>query len=57
MIPVFYRSHILAFCEDANEVRLIVEAAVIAYLGGAERGAGQKVTGLSHTEIIDICYE
>ena len=57
MIPIFDRSHILALCEDADKVRLVVEAAVIAYLGSAQRGAGEKITGLGHTQVIDICYE
>ena len=31
MIPVLYRSHVLALGENADEVRFIVESAVIAY--------------------------
>ena len=57
MIPVLYRSHILAFSKNADEIRFIVETAVIAYLGRAQRGAGEKITGLGHTQVIDICYE
>lgn len=57
MIPIFYRSHIFAFCKYADEVRLIVEATVIAYLGCTQRSAGKKVAGLGDTQIVDICYE
>ena len=57
MIPILYRGHILAFGEYADEIRFIVETAVIAYLGYAQRGAGEKITGLGHTQVIDICYE
>lgn len=57
MIPILNRSHILAFSKDADEVRLIVEAAVIAYLGCTQGSAGQKITGLGYSKIIDICYE
>ena len=57
MIPVLYRSHVLAFGKNADEVRFIVESAVIAYLGNTERSTGQKVAGLGYAEIIDICYE
>jgi hypothetical protein len=57
MIPVLYRSHILAFGKNADEVRFIVESAVIAYFGCTQRGAGQKIAGFGYTQIIDICYE
>lgn len=57
MIPILDRGHILAFGEYTDEVRLIVESAVIAYLGSTERSTGQKVAGLGYAEIIDICYE
>lgn len=57
MIPILYRSHILAFSEYADEVRFIVESAVIAYLGSAQRSAGKEITSLGHTQVIDICYE
>ena len=57
MIPVLYRSHILAFGEYTDEVRFIVESAVIAYLGCTQRSAGQKVAGLGYAEIIDIRNE
>ena len=57
MIPVLYRSHILAFGKNADEVRFIVESAVIAYLGSTERSAGKEITSLGYTQVIDICYE
>ena len=57
MIPVLYRSHILAFGKNADEVRFIVESAVIAYFGCTQRGAGQKIAGLGYAEIIDLRNE
>ena len=57
MIPILYRSHVLALGENADEVRFIVESAVIAYLGSTQRGIGQKIAGFGYTQIIDICYE
>ena len=57
MIPILDRGHILAFGEYTDEVRFIVEPAVIAYLGSTERSAGQKVAGLGYAEIIDIRNE
>ena len=57
MIPILYRGHILAFGKYADEIRFIVESAVIAYLGSAQRGTGKKITSLGYTQIIDICYE
>jgi hypothetical protein len=57
MIPILYRSHVLALGENADEVRFIVESAVIAYFGCTQRGTGQKIAGFGYTQIIDICYE
>ena len=37
VIPVFDRSHILSLSEYPDEIRLVVEAAVIAYLRSAQR--------------------
>ena len=57
MVPVLDRSHILTLCKYADEIGLVVEAAVIAYLRGAQGRAGQKITGLCYPKVIDICNE
>ena len=57
MVPVLDRSHILTLCKYADEIGLVVEAAVIAYLRGTQGRAGQKITGLCYPKVIDIGNE
>ena len=54
MIPIFNRGHIFSFGEYPDEVGLVVEAAVVAYLRCASGGAGQQVAGLCHSQVVDI---
>ena len=35
MIPILYRGHIFSFCEDPDEVGLVVESAFVADFGCA----------------------
>ena len=57
MIPIFNRGHIFSFCKEPDEVGLVVEAAVIAYLRGAESGVCKQVAGLCNPEVVDVCDE
>ena len=57
MVPVFGRSHVLPLGEDPDEVGLIVETAVITYLGDAQRGIYQHLAGLRHSQVVHISDE
>ena len=57
MVPILDRGHILTFGKYADEIGLIIEAAIIAYLRSAQRCAGQKVAGLCNPQVIDVGNE
>ena len=57
MIPIFDRSHIFSFCKEPNEIRLVVEAAVIAYFRCTESGVRQQVASLCNPQVVDISDE
>ena len=46
VFAVFDRGHVFLFGEDADEIRLVVEAAGVADLRGAERRVGKQLAGL-----------
>ena len=57
MIPILYRGHIFSFGKESDEVGLVVESAVIAYLRGTQVCIGKQIACFRNPEIIDICYE
>ena len=57
MVPIFDSGHILTLCKYADEIGLIVETAVIAYLRGAQGCARQKIARLCNSKVIDIGNE
>ena len=57
MIPILYRGHIFSFCKDPDEVGLVVEAAVVAYLRGAQGSVCKQVAGLGNSEVVHVCDE
>ena len=57
MIPILYRGHIFSFSKDPDEVGLIVESAVVAYLRGTQGGVCKQVAGLGDPEIVHVCDE
>ena len=57
MIPIFYRGHIFSFCKQPDEVRLVIEAAIVAYFGGAELCVCKQVACLGHSKVVHISDE
>ena len=57
MIPILDRGHIFSFRKQPDEVGLVVESTVIAYLRCAEVCVGEQIAGFGNSEIVDIGYE
>lgn len=53
VFAVFDRGHVFLFGEDADEIRLVVEAAGVADLRGAERRVGKQLAGLGDAHVVD----